>query len=766
MKSPLPPILGVLAVLAVLAASSAPAAEDPRLTSWLSAPSVNYARLYESDAARTSGTAVTTWARGQGTQSAPSYAGVMQISFSRDWVYLRSSGLGYHVMGPWYLDTAHTQSFPNFPANQNVLYRVPRVPVVSANKTLTGNGVIGYGVDGVAFFDNRDTFSYSTASGQDADPVNRLQGTGVWNRDAYANEGVTFDSAFAHQAGANYHYHANTPALRHQLGDHVEYNATTRGYTESAGAVTRHSPILGWLADGHPVYGPYGYASALDGTSAVRRMVSGYVRRDGANATTDLAATGRTTLPVWATRAQNRAATLAANLQGPPVNATFPLGRYLEDYDYLGELGRTQGSDFDLDLHNGRFCVTPEFPAGTYAYFVTIAADGSPQFPYVIGRWYYGSPTGGAVAAVTETVTEYVRSGPTTPIVIAATASGTGVALNWSSVEGATYRIESSADGATWTTVAAAVTSTGQTTGYAATAAANFFRVTVAAIATFDARAVMGTPVGTMATVPFAGTATTPTITVAPAASAVIAGGVASFSATVGGPGPFSYRWQKDGAAIEGATLAGFSLATVRVADAGFYSVVITNAGGSVTSAVAELTVVVATQAVVGAGYVAGGTATVDQTVSFTGAPARVSWQLLLPVGWRFAASTAVGTSAVPTAGTADLAEWVWEAPLASPLAFRCTLTVPNSATAAVGLSAVLAGRRSDGSTFQVLVTPDPLVMSAAPRLHSADSDQDGRIGLVELTRVIELYNTRSGTVRTGQYHPQSGTEDGFATGP
>ena len=159
MKIPLPPTLGVLAVIAILAASSAPAADDPRLTSWLSAPSVNYARLYESDAARTSGTAVTTWARGQGTQSAPSYAGVMQISSSRDWVYLRSSGLGYHVMGPWYLNTAHTQSFPNFPANQNVLYRVPRAPVVSANKTLTGNGVIGYGVDGVAFFDNRDTFS-------------------------------------------------------------------------------------------------------------------------------------------------------------------------------------------------------------------------------------------------------------------------------------------------------------------------------------------------------------------------------------------------------------------------------------------------------------------------------------------------------------------------------------------------------------------------------------------------------------------------------
>ncbi|MBI5767101.1 MAG: hypothetical protein HZA93_04850, partial [Verrucomicrobia bacterium] len=43
---------------------------------------------------------------------------------------------------------------------------------------------------------------------------------------------------------------------------------------------------------------------------------------------------------------------------------------------------------------------------------------------------------------------------------------------------------------------------------------------------------------------------------------------------------------------------------------------------------------------------------------------------------------------------------------------------------------------------------------------------RDGRINLAELLRVIELYNHRAGTVRTGQYHVQSGTEDGFAPGP
>jgi hypothetical protein len=48
---------------------------------------------------------------------------------------------------------------------------------------------------------------------------------------------------------------------------------------------------------------------------------------------------------------------------------------------------------------------------------------------------------------------------------------------------------------------------------------------------------------------------------------------------------------------------------------------------------------------------------------------------------------------------------------------------------------------------------------------HSADSNRDGQIGLSELTRVIDLYNTRAGTSRTGQYHVQAGTEDGFAPG-
>ncbi len=49
---------------------------------------------------------------------------------------------------------------------------------------------------------------------------------------------------------------------------------------------------------------------------------------------------------------------------------------------------------------------------------------------------------------------------------------------------------------------------------------------------------------------------------------------------------------------------------------------------------------------------------------------------------------------------------------------------------------------------------------------HSADSNHDGAIDLGELTRAIELYNARSVATRTGIYHRAAGTEDGFAPGP
>jgi len=448
-------------------------AGDPRLDSWLTGSSGRYARIYTSAANQSTGNAVTTWSNGSQTQALPAYSGVQEIHASADWIYLRTTGLGVHVMGPW------PANFPNLPANQHAFYRLPRHPVSAAVKTLTGLGAIGYFVDGVAMFDSRDGFVWTGAAESGG-------GTGYWNREAYVNEGATFDPAFAHQENSGtYHYHANPVALRHLLGDHVDYNPTTGKYTESTSVPVKHSPILGWVRDGFPIYGPYGFASATNAHSGIRRMLSGFQLRNGLRGTEDLTLSGRTTLPAWAVRLYG----VSANQPGPAVGSGYPLGRYMEDNAYLGDLGGIQGTDFDLDEYNGRFCVTPEFPEGIYAYFVSMAADGTPVFPYNIGRAYQGTPTGAAVTALGEAVTTHFVGGADSPLVLNPPTGGDGeVTLVWSAVEGGTYQVQTSSNLVTWTTNATPVTAIGNrgTQASASITPLSFYRITRTGLADHD----------------------------------------------------------------------------------------------------------------------------------------------------------------------------------------------------------------------------------------------------------------------------------------
>ncbi len=489
-------------ILSTLVLATLPLRADPQLTSWFTANSGKYARIYKTTADQTSQTTSTTWSNGSGVQSNPAYSGVHEINYSANWIYIRTTGLASHVMGPWYLDSGKTQLFPNYPSNTSTVYRIPRSSTIGAPpaaKALTGNGAIGFFVNGVAFFDNRDAFSYKNSSATDATPVNHLTGDGIWNRNAYANELVTFDAALAHQAGNQYHYHVNPIALRYQLNDHVTYNATANTYAEAA-TTAAHSPILAWAADGYPVYGPYGYSDPTNASSSVRRMVSGFVARNGSNGTTNLSTTGRTTLPAWAASAQGISATLASGQYGPNVNATYTLGHYIEDYDYLGNLGYTQttGStvrDFDLDQYNGRFCVTPEFPAGTYAYFSTIDSSNAPAFPYNIGRQFYGNVTGSTTTAATMNadtpLTQQFIGGANTAITInTPSVSGTSVTLTWSATEGGTYSVDASPNSSTWTSRATGIVSSGTSANstYTAlgTSGTEYGRVNRTALATYD----------------------------------------------------------------------------------------------------------------------------------------------------------------------------------------------------------------------------------------------------------------------------------------
>ncbi|MFM2081573.1 MAG: hypothetical protein RL380_264 [Verrucomicrobiota bacterium] len=483
-----PKILSTLTVLFVFTAAAV-RADDPRTNSWLTTYAGKYARIYTTDANKTSGTSVTTWNNGSQNQSNPAYCGIQEVYSSSNYVYLRSTGLGAHIMGPWYLNAAHTTAFPNYPANQKAFFRIPRSYTIPTTKTQTALGTIGFFVDGVAMFDSADGYVW-TGSAESG------SGTGYWHREAYANEGVTFDPGFAHQEQTgSHHYHGDPIALRYLLDDHVDYNATTKTYSESTNVVTKHSPILAWVKDGLPVYGPYGYSNATNSASGVRRMISGFVLRNGLNGTDNLTNTARATIPAWATRLYSVAAAQA----GPAISSTYPIARYMEDYAYLGDLTNTltgltnvQGVDFDLNEYNVRYCVTPEFPGGIYAYFVSIETNGIPKYPNNIGRAFYGNPTGGAVTTVSETiVTNFLGNTNLTDKLTGISVSNSVVTLAWSGVEGGRYSVQALTNLANtnWANLVTNVSPTLTVGSYSgsATNAQKFFRVARTSVATFDA---------------------------------------------------------------------------------------------------------------------------------------------------------------------------------------------------------------------------------------------------------------------------------------
>ena len=133
--------------------------------------------------------------------------------------------------------------------------------------------------------------------------------------------------------------HFNLPkSLRKIIKDHID---------ESNREVFLpiHSPIIGWAYDGNPIYGPYGQIG-----KEIKKIRSSYSKRIELN---------------------------------KDLRPDFPGGFFTQDYYYDRAVG-------DLDEHNGRFCKTPEYPNGVYAYFATINDDqiSTPEYPYIIGETF------------------------------------------------------------------------------------------------------------------------------------------------------------------------------------------------------------------------------------------------------------------------------------------------------------------------------------------------------------------------------------------
>lgn len=104
---------------------------------------------------------------------------------------------------------------------------------------------------------------------------------------------------------------------------------------------SEHSPIVGYAADGFPIYYKYVYTDSEDALSAITTVSSGYTLKSG-----DRPGDGDTA----------------------PDQAYD--GNYYEDYEY-------SSTNTILDECNGRYAVTPDYPYGTYYYVIT------DEYPYI-----------------------------------------------------------------------------------------------------------------------------------------------------------------------------------------------------------------------------------------------------------------------------------------------------------------------------------------------------------------------------------------------
>lgn len=308
-----------------------------------------------------------------------------RVEYSNNYVYVTATGIPSYPTGP-FLDGNPSQA-----QNQSAIYQFPRFPVQNTGTpTATNAGSIGIFINGVSLYDYRDGVAWNSSTnalcGGPGNPPcpGGPSASQDWNRDAIPAEMAGFDCSKGHPAMGDYHHHQNPSAFKLDMNVVSTicnlYDANGLYAIDS----TNHSPLIGYAFDGFPIYGAYGYRNT-DGTGGIVRIKSGYSLR---NITT------RTTSP-----------TGASVSSGPAVSSTYFLGYFREDYEFIADTAQDV-----LDEHNGRFCVTPEYPGGTYAYFATVDASWNSAYPYAVGPTFYGVATNRSVSSINETTTRYIDS--------------------------------------------------------------------------------------------------------------------------------------------------------------------------------------------------------------------------------------------------------------------------------------------------------------------------------------------------------------------
>ncbi|WP_199227565.1 YHYH protein [Limnohabitans sp. T6-5] len=223
---------------------------------------------------------------------------------------LTANGLPDHAVG-----TFPNPNNPNTIAAQRVSVSATLTPTPTSTATpRTGPfSLAGYVLNGVPI--DPATAGTCDNSGARCDLASR---SGSWDIEALGQSHFNFgtDTNNAHvQPGGVYHYHGVPEGFVSQL--------------QKGTAMT----LIGWAADGFPIYARYGYTVATDASSAIKVMTGSY----------------RTKASPDASR---------------PATSLYAMGTFKQDYEYVAGSG-------DLDECNGRTGVTPEFPQGIYHYYAT-----------------------------------------------------------------------------------------------------------------------------------------------------------------------------------------------------------------------------------------------------------------------------------------------------------------------------------------------------------------------------------------------------------
>ena len=301
-------------------------------------------------------------------------ANVQLVQYNGTNVFVSATGIPAYITGPF------QDGNPSLATAQNKIFKIPLTPTQNTGTaTATTGGDIGLFINGVALFDFRDGVAWNNTTqalcgGPGNSPCPGGPGTTqAWNRDAVWAEKLGFDCAKAHPAMGNYHHHQNPSAFNLDLN--VISNVCDLYPSDGLYVINSsvHSPLLGFASDGYPIYGAYAYTNT-DGTGGISRMKSSYQLK-----------------------------TQTTRTNGPAVNTTYFNGYFREDYEYISH----PSDPTYLDVHNGRFCVTLEYPGGIYCYFTTVDANYNSVYPYVVGPTFYGNVVATTVTSVPSGTTTY-----------------------------------------------------------------------------------------------------------------------------------------------------------------------------------------------------------------------------------------------------------------------------------------------------------------------------------------------------------------------